>query len=57
MEKKIVKYKKEELKKMKGGTHWAKLIQEEKSHNKKSSRRKKRAADFCVRPSQESASR
>jgi hypothetical protein len=35
MEKKIVKYKKEELKKMKGGTHWAKLIQEEKSSNKK----------------------
>ena len=35
MEKKIVKYKKEELKKMKGGTHWAKLIQEEKTSNKK----------------------
>ena len=35
MEKKIIKYKKEELKKMKGGTHWAKLIQEEKSSNKK----------------------
>ena len=34
MEKKIVKYKKEELKKMKGGTHWAKLIQEEKIPDK-----------------------
>jgi len=35
MEKKIVKYTKEELKKMKGTTHWAKLIQEEKNPNKK----------------------
>lgn len=33
MKRKIVKYKKEELKKMKGGTHWAKLIQEEKISN------------------------
>ena len=35
MEKKTVKYTKEELKKMQGRTHWAKLIQEEKSPNKK----------------------
>lgn len=35
MEKKIVKYKKEDLKKMKGGTYWAKLIHEEKTDNQK----------------------
>ncbi len=35
MEKKIVKYTKEELKKMRGTTLWAKLVQEEKNPNKK----------------------
>ncbi len=38
----------DELKKEKGRTVWAKLISEEKSSNKKCSRRKKRAADFGV---------
>ncbi|MBI3561182.1 MAG: hypothetical protein HY080_05635 [Gammaproteobacteria bacterium] len=33
--KKIVKYTTEELKKMKGSTHWAWLIHEEKNPNKK----------------------
>jgi len=35
MEKKTVKYTKNELKKMKGNTHWAKLVHEEKTETHK----------------------
>ncbi len=48
MKNKKTKVTEEQLKNMKGRTNWAKLVAEEKTLTKKSSRRKKREADFCV---------
>ena len=41
MEKKIVKYTEKELKKMKGATHWATLIKDNKNPNNKIQRTQK----------------